>query len=86
MLHVVHTKMGQGRRVAIPAELCREHGLEPGTPVVVESTPSGIVVRPLSTVIRDVQDYFLQAVPQDVLLSEELIRERRAEAEREDRE
>lgn len=86
MQHVIRTKMGQGRRVAIPAELCHEHGLEPGTPVVVESTPSGIVVRPLSTVIREVQDYFLQAAAQDVVLSEELIRERRVEAEREGRE
>jgi bifunctional DNA-binding transcriptional regulator/antitoxin component of YhaV-PrlF toxin-antitoxin module len=77
--------MGQGRRVAIPAELCHQHGLEPGTPVVLESTDSGIVVRPYATVIREVQEYFQKVIPQNVVLSEELIRDRRAEAAQEDR-
>jgi hypothetical protein len=35
-------------------------------------------------VIRDVQAYFADIAPPDVLLSEELIRGRREEAERED--
>lgn len=85
MTHVIHTKVGQGRRLAIPAELCHEYGLEPGTPVVLEASESGIMVRPLATVIREVQDYFLKAIPPEVVLSEELIQERRAEAAREDR-
>lgn len=32
MNYVIHTKMGEGRRVAIPAELCQRDGLEPGVP------------------------------------------------------
>lgn len=43
------------------------------------------MVRPLATVIREVQDYFLKAIPPEVMLSEELIQERRAEAAQEDR-
>lgn len=85
MSHVTHTKMSEGRRVAIPAEMCREYGLEPGSPVVLEPSESGIVVRPLDTVIREVQAFFADAAPPDVLLSEELSRDRRAEAAREDR-
>jgi bifunctional DNA-binding transcriptional regulator/antitoxin component of YhaV-PrlF toxin-antitoxin module len=84
MPHVIHTKVGQGRRIAIPADLCHEYGLEPGTPVVLEASESGIMVRPLSTVIREVQDYFLKAIPPEVMLSEELIQERRADAAQED--
>ena len=82
---VTHTKMSEGRRVAIPAEMCQEYGLEPGSPVVLEPSAAGIVLRPLDAVVREVQAFFADAAPSDVLLSEELSRDRRAEAAREDR-
>ena len=82
---VVHTKLGEGRRVAIPADLCQQHGLEPGDPVVLETSDACIVVRPLDAVIREVQAFFKDAAPSDVVVSEELIRDRREEAAREDR-
>jgi bifunctional DNA-binding transcriptional regulator/antitoxin component of YhaV-PrlF toxin-antitoxin module len=82
MVHVIHTRMGGGRRVAIPADLCQKYGLQPGKPIVLEPSLSGIVVRRLETVIREVQAFFADAAPPDVLLSEELIRDRRAEAAR----
>jgi len=72
--------MGEGRRVAIPANLCQEYGLQPGTPVVLEPSPSGIVVRPLKAVIREVQEFFADAAPPHVVLTEELSRDRRGEA------
>lgn len=85
MANVIHTKLGEGRRVAIPAELCQRYGIEPGDPVVLEPTDSGIVMRPLDAVIREVQAYFADIVPPGVSLSEELLRDRREEAERENR-
>jgi bifunctional DNA-binding transcriptional regulator/antitoxin component of YhaV-PrlF toxin-antitoxin module len=85
MHRVIHTKLGEGRRVAIPSEMCRELGLEPGAPVVLESTDTAIVLRPLDEVIREVQDFFADAGPTNVLLSEELSRDRRAEAARDKR-
>jgi bifunctional DNA-binding transcriptional regulator/antitoxin component of YhaV-PrlF toxin-antitoxin module len=85
MSDVIHTKMGEGRRIAIPAELCQRYGIEPGDPVVLEPSDSGIVMRPLDAVIREVQAFFADAAPPDVLLSEELIRDRREEAKRESR-
>jgi bifunctional DNA-binding transcriptional regulator/antitoxin component of YhaV-PrlF toxin-antitoxin module len=83
--NVIHTKMGEGRRVAVPAELCQQYGIEPGDPVVLEPSESGIVIRPLDAVIREVQAFFADAAPADVLVSEELLRDRREEAKREDR-
>lgn len=85
MSDVIHTKLAGGRRVAIPAELCRRHGLEPGDPVVIESSPSGILVRPLADVIREVQTFFAGLAPPEVLISEELMRDRREEAAKEAR-
>lgn len=47
MTHVNYTKLSEGRRVAIPAELCQRYGLQPGAPVVLEPAEGGIVIRPL---------------------------------------
>lgn len=85
MNHVIHTKMSEGRRVVIPAELCHDYKLEPGQTVVLEPSKSGIVLRPLDTVLGEVQDFFADAAPPDVLLSEELSKDRRREAARENR-
>jgi bifunctional DNA-binding transcriptional regulator/antitoxin component of YhaV-PrlF toxin-antitoxin module len=85
MVHAIHTKLGEGRRVVIPAELCHRYRIEPGDPVILEPSDSGIVLRPLDAVIRDVQAYFADAAPPGDSLADELIRDRRAEAEQEDR-
>ncbi len=85
MANVIHTKLGEGRRIAIPAELCQQYGIEPGDPVVLETSDSGIVMRPLNAVIREVQAYFADIAPPGVSLSDELLRDRREEAAREDR-
>jgi bifunctional DNA-binding transcriptional regulator/antitoxin component of YhaV-PrlF toxin-antitoxin module len=85
MLNVIHTKLSEGRRVAIPAELCQCYGIEPGDPVVLEPSDTGIIMRPLHAVIRDVQAYFADVAPAGVSLSEELLRDRREEAERDKR-
>ena len=82
MANVIHTKLGEGRRVAIPADLCQRYGIEPGDPVVLEPTDSGIIMRPLDVVIREVQAFFSDAAPKDVVLSEELLNDRREEAKR----
>jgi hypothetical protein len=60
--------------------------LQPGDQIVLEPSETGIVVRPLYTVISEVQAFFANIEPTDgTLLSEELIRDRREEAERESR-
>ena len=78
-------KLGEGRRVAVPAELCQRYGMEPGDPIVLEPSDAGIVMRPLDAVIREVQAYFADAAPPGVSLSEELLHDRREEAKRENR-
>jgi bifunctional DNA-binding transcriptional regulator/antitoxin component of YhaV-PrlF toxin-antitoxin module len=85
MDHVIHTKLSSGRRIAIPADLCQHYGIAPGDPVVLETSAAGIVMRPLHTVLREVQAYFADAAAPGVSLSEELLRDRREEAKRETR-
>jgi bifunctional DNA-binding transcriptional regulator/antitoxin component of YhaV-PrlF toxin-antitoxin module len=83
MRRAIHTRLSKRRRVAIPAELCEEYGLEAGAPVVLELSESGIVLRPLHAVIREVQAFFAEAAPPDLLLSDELSKDRRKDAEQE---
>jgi AbrB family looped-hinge helix DNA binding protein len=85
MLNVIHTKLGEGRRVVIPAELCERFGIEPGDSIVLEASDAGIVLRRFDVVIREVQAYFADAAQPDECLSEELRRDRRAEAAAYDR-
>ena len=84
MASVIHTKMSEGRRVAVPADLCRQYGIEPGDPVVLEPSASGIIMRPLVAVIGEVQAFFADAAPPEIRLSDELSRDRREEARREE--
>ena len=68
-------------RVAIPADLCHQYGLEPGDKVVLEATPDGIVLRPL----EEVRAFSADIQPAGGLLSEESLRDRREDAERKHR-
>lgn len=40
-----YTKVGKRGAVVIPAEMRRHHGLEEGTPVVIEDRPEGVLFR-----------------------------------------
>ena len=83
MRHVIHGKLGEGRQVAIPAELCQRYGLRPGDQIVLETSDDGIMVRPLNTIIREMQAFCADFIPKDGgYLSDELIRERQDEAVR----
>jgi bifunctional DNA-binding transcriptional regulator/antitoxin component of YhaV-PrlF toxin-antitoxin module len=82
---IIHIKLGEGRRVAIPADLCQRYGIQPGDPLVLEASDHAMILRPLDEVLREVQAYFRDAAPPAAVVSDELIRERREEAKREGR-
>src|SRR5690606_30124914 len=73
--------MGDRGRVVIPADVRERHGLEAGTPLTLLETPDGLVLM--------TRDQLLAKVRGDLHgldLVGELLRERRAEAEREEAE
>jgi hypothetical protein len=55
--------------------------MQTGDLVVLEPSDTGITLRPLDEVIREVQAFFANAAPADVKLSDELLRDRRQEAD-----
>ncbi len=78
-----HTlQLGPQGRVVIPAELRRELQLESGDQLVAHVEQDRLVLEKPEAILRRIRAS-LAGLPQDVLLSEELIKERREEAKRE---
>ncbi|MCW3837089.1 AbrB/MazE/SpoVT family DNA-binding domain-containing protein [Sphingomonas canadensis] len=76
-------KLVSGGRLQVPAEFRRALGIDDGDTVIMEVKDGELHVRPYREVLRRVQDRLRRYVPEGVSLSDELIAERRAEAERE---
>jgi AbrB family looped-hinge helix DNA binding protein len=72
-----------GGRVQLPAEFRRAMGLGDGDAIIMELKDGELVVRPYRDVLRRVQEDLARYIPEGVSLSDELIADRRAEAERE---
>jgi AbrB family looped-hinge helix DNA binding protein len=79
----IRARVAEAGRVVIPAELRKELGIEEGQDIVFARDGNSIRIIPLREAIREVQDYFASLAPPDVLLSEEVIAERRQEAAKE---
>lgn len=76
-------KIIDGGKLIIPAAFRRKLGIDIGDTVVIELGEDGLHVRSLSSAVRRAQDIVREFVPDDVSLADELIAERRFEAEHE---
>jgi AbrB family looped-hinge helix DNA binding protein len=80
----VRAKIDKAGRILIPAKLRMELNVRPGDPVVLETSGDGLHVRPYGQAIREAQAIIRKYIPdRDRSLVDELIAERRQEAERE---
>jgi AbrB family looped-hinge helix DNA binding protein len=75
--------MGEGGRVVIPSPLRRALGLKPGDPVVFVLREQEIALLTPRQAVARAQAIVRRHVPADRSLADELIRERRREAESE---
>lgn len=77
------TKIGQGGRIVLPARLRREAGLAIGDDLVVRLEDGEVRLIKYADSVRRAQALVRRFVEPGRSLSDELIAERRAEAERE---
>ena len=77
------TKLGKGGRIVIPAEYRRELGVEPGDKIILHLDEEGLRVYTPAQAVARAQSLVRRYVPKERNLSEELISERREEADRE---
>ena len=78
-----HLKLGVDGRLIIPASARRELGLEPGDAVVLESDGISLLIRSAQTVLEEAQSYFTQFATPGVSVVDDLIAERRRDAQHE---
>lgn len=77
---VVRTKVTQGGRIVIPAEMRRRLGIEIGDDVSVAVDNGSLRIRTQKESIKRAQELVRKFVPEGVSLVDELIAERRREA------
>lgn len=84
-LRTVSAKLVNGGRLIIPAEIRRRLQLEEGDTLLLEVVGEELRIRSRMAAIREVQERLkpYRPGPGEPLVSEQLIAERRAEAERE---
>lgn len=80
----VAIRLGPQGRLVVPVELRRELGLEDGSELAIRSDGRRLILEPRDEVLRRVRGRF--AVPDEVVLTDELLADRRAESAREDAE
>jgi AbrB family looped-hinge helix DNA binding protein len=76
-------RLVSGGRLQIPAGVRRELGLKDGDAVIMETVKGELRVRPYRDVVSEIQKRLRKYVPEGVAVADELIADRRAEAERE---
>lgn len=82
-MNVQRGKLVSGGRLQVPADIRRELGLKDGDAVTMEVVDGKLQVRPYRAVIAEIQARMRKYLKPGVSLVDELIAERRAEAERE---
>lgn len=80
MENVVRTKVTQGGRIVIPAEMRRRLGIEVGEDVNIALDGESLTILTQKESIRRAQALVDKFVPKSALLVDELIEDRRREA------
>lgn len=80
---VYRSKVDASGRIVLPADVRSRQHIHTGDQVVIIESHDGLQVKTQAQAIREAQNLFATLAPQDVLLSEELIRERREAARHE---
>ncbi|WCM25923.1 AbrB/MazE/SpoVT family DNA-binding domain-containing protein [Sphingomonas sp. QA11] len=79
---ILRGKVIAGGRIALPADVRRSLGLQNGDTVLFEIEGDEVRIRPARSALRRVQERLRAFAPDEGLVSDELIAERRTEASR----
>lgn len=77
---VYRSRVDKSGRIVLPADVRERQHIQTGDQVVIIEGGNGLQMKTQEQALREAQDFFATLAPPDVLLSEELIRDRREEA------
>jgi AbrB family looped-hinge helix DNA binding protein len=79
---IYRLKVDASGRIALPSESRERHRIASGDTLIVVDDSLGLRVKTQDEVLAEAQAYFAGLAPSDVLLSDEINNDRRAEHER----
>lgn len=80
--HIHHLKVDPSGRIALPASLRSNQRIEIGDVVLAVADAEGLHIRTRAQALSDAQSYFATLAPKKVMMSEEILSDRRSETER----
>jgi len=83
MQQIVRTKVTQGGRIVIPAEMRKQLGIEIGEDVNLTLEDDSVKISTSKLALRRIQEMVHKNVPDNISVVDELIADRRKEAENE---
>ena len=82
-MNAISLTMASNGRVVIPASMRAELGLHDGEKLIARVENGAVVLEPVSVAVKRIQALVAKYIPDSTGIIDELIAERRAEAERE---
>jgi AbrB family looped-hinge helix DNA binding protein len=79
---VYHLKVDASGRIVLPAEARERNHIAEGDTVVVVADAQGLHIKTREKALAEAQAYFARLAPSDVSLAKEILKDRRAESER----
>jgi AbrB family looped-hinge helix DNA binding protein len=79
---VYHLKVDASGRIVLPAEARERNHIAEGDTVVIVEDAQGLHIKTREKAIAEAQAYFAALAPASVSFSEEILKDRRSEAER----
>ena len=77
-----HLKVDSSGRILLPSSARERRHIANGDTVIVVEDENGLHIKTREQLLAEAQEYFAKFVPRDVLLSDEVNEDRRAENER----
>jgi AbrB family looped-hinge helix DNA binding protein len=79
---IYRLKVDPAGRVVLPGDLRQQNRIAEGDTIMVVKDELGLHIKTRDQVIKEAQAYYAKLVPADVMLSEEVLQDRRSEIER----
>lgn len=76
-------RVSDGRRIVLPPEACKTLKVDVGATVIVDVSDEGVELHTVDSTVKHFRELLASKVPPNVSIVDDLLAERRAEAERE---